>query len=296
MNLIDISRRSIAIQLLLLLIAVIAGSWLTITYIGLIQSLFNSLNTFASFVSAGATGILVLVTAVYVLTTWSLVRETREAREQEVMPVMKLELESHIIGGLSPAIKNIGNGPAMGIEGVLQLKPMGEEFEISSKNLAPGESTVYIQPIVPTETDEGFSELTVRGEYTNVFGKSESFTDDYNLELLSETSEFHPFTEQDRKLKHLSGIEENLGSIAEEIEGLEKLLTYNTRQIVIDTLQEEGSLSYRELAYETGLSLSELGVILSYMKGFGLVNYSIETDSLIDSENKDVLIRLPSSE
>jgi hypothetical protein len=212
------------------------------------------------------------------------------------MPVMKLELESHLIGGLSPALKNIGNGPAMDIEGVLQLNPGGEEFEISSKNLAPGESTVYLQPSVPTETDEGFIELTVRGEYDNVFENSKCFTDEYNLELLSETSEFHPFTEQDRKLKHLSGIEENLGSIADEIEGLEKLLTFKTRQIVVDTLQEKGSLTYRELAYETGLSLGELGVLLSYMKEFGLVDYSIETDSLIDSENKDVLISLPSSE
>lgn len=65
----------------------------------------------ASTINAMATVILVLVTAAYVFLTWGVVKETRQARKQEIMPVMNLNLDPISIELGLPKLRMWGMGP-----------------------------------------------------------------------------------------------------------------------------------------------------------------------------------------
>lgn len=293
MKVVDRSYRSLGILFLGVVIGAIAGAWIVTAYLGFIRGVFQSISDLTAFISAGATVVLVIVTTAYVILTGRLVSETRDARQQEVMPVMNLELESYMMGALSPMIRNIGNGPAVDVEATVRLEPDGEEYEIGSKNIAPGEFAMSPYPAVGGDSHEDYNKLSVHGFYTDVFGQRLPFEDEINLENLSKLNEVEPSTHEEQQLKYLRKIEESLGTIAEEIEGFETLIALKKRGKIIDLIKEHGSLTVLELSEETGLEPPLIGTILAYMKASGTVDYETGTEN--DLPDIDVEVKLNSS-
>ncbi|WP_152420752.1 hypothetical protein [Haloferax sulfurifontis] len=180
----DVTQRVFNFIILLIgtLLGLLIAGYVVLSYPNLIGA-SEPLRGLQSFVSTGSSVILALVTAAYVILTWSLVTETRDARKQEIMPIFALEMEGYAVGALGPKLRNIGNGPATSVSATFQLKPSGQEHQASSKNVAPGDFVGSLDPKVPVDPDSDFEELCVSGTYTNVFGEEKPFSDSIDLEM-----------------------------------------------------------------------------------------------------------------
>jgi Ca2+/Na+ antiporter len=157
-----------------LLISIIAGD-------------FQSVTQFMSTISAFASMLMVVVTGLYVFFTYKLVRETQEAREQDVAPVITFDLIDE-----KPVLVNVGNGPASQIEVTLSAEPDGISESIEIMNLASGEH----QEIVGTpfyghfqrggDKDPDFDELRVTGSCVDGFGNERSIEWAFDVETIKE--------------------------------------------------------------------------------------------------------------
>jgi len=248
-----------------------------------------------SFVNTGSSVILAFVTAAYVILTWSLVTETRDARKQEVMPIFALELEGYAIGTAGPKLKNIGNGPATSVSATFQLKPDGEEYQASSKNVAPGDFVGSLDPKVPLDPDSNFEELHVSGTYTNVFGEEEPFTDSIDLKMFLQNTDADSLMERDQSVEVLKKINRNLGSISKNIEmnQFEDVLKLEKRSRIVDALEEAGgSLTLKELSQRLGLMTPVVAAWLTWMEEADVVEYDVDNDEITDQSNSDTEIRL----
>lgn len=245
-------------------------------------------------INAAATVVLVIVTAVYVFLTWGMVKETRSARKQEVMPIMNLDVEPFSIGAWAPKVENIGNGPAIDVDATVKLEPGGEEYELQSKNVPSGDFTGILDPKVNEDTHEEYDSLRVEGAFTDVFGDREPFEAEYDLTLLAELDGADSMMRRDKQARHLRGIEQNLQSISNSIEmdGLQKVLKMESRDRVLTHLRENGPLTVRELARKTGMTHFELGEDLMWLNEAGAIEYDVEQDEILTEENLDVEIRL----
>lgn len=233
---------------------------------------------------------MVLVTAAYVGLTWRLVQETRDAREQEAQPVLKLELEPYFHGALTPTIKNVGNGPATDLDATIKLNPQGEQNQVRTKNLSAGDSISFFRPGVGTD-HEDYDNLTVEGKYSTIFGKRVPFKDVFDLDILREVDEVDPVTPESKQLQYLEKIEESLSAIAEEMDRFGLHTKLESREKIIELLKEHGSLTVKELSEETGVNPAELGAMLTFLRGAGAVEY--ETDDGLPEP--DVEVRVKSS-
>jgi len=256
--------------------------------------MLDGLTNAAPAVNAISTVVLVIVTGVYAYLTWGMVRETRRARKQEVMPVMNLDVEPFAIGAWAPKIENVGNGPAIDVTGTVQFEPGGEEHEIQSKNIPAGDFTGSLDPKVHEESHEKYDSMTVTGEYTTVFGDTESFEESYDLELLAKLDGAESMMKRDWKERYLQRVEQHLRSLAGgvEVDGLQKVLNIESRSFVLDELRDHGPLTVAELASRTGLTHFELGEDLMWLCEAGAVEYDIDRDEIIQGEHADVEIRL----
>jgi hypothetical protein len=63
---------------------------------------------------------LVAVTGGYGAVTYEMIRETRKARHQEIMPVFELQVREDEI-----ALVNVGNSPARKLDATIGLQPAG---------------------------------------------------------------------------------------------------------------------------------------------------------------------------
>jgi len=249
-------------------------------------------------INAAATVILVIVTAAYVFLTWGMVKETRSARKQEVMPVINLDVEPFSIGAWAPKIENVGNGPALDVTGTVKLEPGGEEYELQSKNIPAGDFTGVLNPQVSEDTHEEHDSLTVEGEYTDVFGETGTFEAEYDLELLAKLDGADSMMKRDQQARHLKSIDQNLQSIAKSIEmdGLQKVLKMESHGRLLTELRENGALTVRELAAKTGMTHFELGGDLMWLNEAGAIEYDVEQDQILSEENLDVEIRVRDTE
>lgn len=256
--------------------------------------MFGAPANIASTINAAATVVLVLVTTAYVLLTWRLVNETRQARKQEVKPVMNLDVEPISIGSWAPKIENVGNGPALDVSATVKLEPDGQQYKLQSKNLPAGDYTGAITPQVSGDSHKEYESLTVEGEYTDVFGDRDTFEESYNLELLANLDAADSIMKRDQQARHLQNIDQRLQSIAENIEmdGFQRVLKMESRNWILTIIREHGSLTLGELASKTGLTHFELGGVLEWLYEAGAIEYDIERGEIYKEENLDVEIRL----
>lgn len=248
----------------------------------------------ASTISAIATVVLVIVTAVYVVLTWKMVQETQQARKQEVMPVMNLDIEPFSVGSSAPVIENVGNGPALDATATFKLVPGGEEYEIQSKNIPSGDFSGASRPRIDADTHEEYDSLTVEGEYTDVFGDRDDFEETYDLELLANSDPADSIMKRDQQAQHLKSIDKRLESIAKgiEMDGFEQVLEMESRGRILAVLQECGPLTVEELAAKTGMMQFELAGDLTRLYEAGAVEYDVERDEIFDTENSGVEVQL----
>jgi len=245
-------------------------------------------------VTAGATVILVIVTAVYAFLTWGMVKETRRARKQEVMPVINIDVEPFSIGAWAPKVENIGNGPALDVNATVQLEPGGEAHELQSQNITAGDFAGMLYPQVNEDTHEEYDSLKIEGSVTDVFGDTDTFEAEYDLELLAELDGADSIMKRDKQERYLRSIDENLQEIAKNVnmDGLQTVLKMESRGRVLTHLQENGPLTVEELASETGMTNFELGEDLMWLHESGAIEYDVERDEIISKENLDVEIRV----
>jgi hypothetical protein len=255
--------------------------------------MIDAVTNAAPAISAISTVVLVIVTGVYAYLTWGMVRETRRARKQEVMPVINLDVEPFSIGAWAPKIENIGNGPAIDVTGTVTLEPGGEEHEIQSKNIPAGDFTGSLEPQIGEDTYKDYDSLTVEGSYTTVFGDQDTFRETYDLELLAKLDGADSMMKRDRRERYLRSIDNHLKSIAGSIEmdGLQKVLEMESRGRVLSLLREHGPLTVEELAAKTGMTHFELAEDLMWLNEAGAVEYDVERDDIFQEENLDVEIR-----
>ena len=292
----DLTQRAFNLIILLIgiLLGVLIAVYVVLSYPDLI-GMSQPLAGLQSFANTGSSVILAFVTAAYVILTWSLVTETRDARKQEVMPIFALELESYAIGTAGPKLKNIGNGPATSVSATFQLKPDGQEYQASSKNVAPGDFVGSLDPKVPLESDSDFEELHVSGTYTNVFRERKPFNDSIDLEMFLQNTGADSLMERDQSVEVLKNINRNLKSISESIEmnQFEDVLKLEKRRRVVDALEQGGgSLTLKELSQRLGLMTPIVAAWLTWMEEADVVEYDIENDEITEQSNSDTEIRL----
>lgn len=273
----------------------LVGAWLAAAHFYPIQNVLSDLNGNIEIISGWSSVVLVVVTAIYAGLTWKLVRETKDARQQEIMPAISLELESVIHGAVTPVLKNIGNGPAREVNTELQLLPDGPNEEFNRKSIASNGSSSTLGLQIGSERAEEYSELSVTGTCTDAFGKEYPIEDEICLDThLSALAGSGDSLNQDPQVRQLENIERHLESIADsvETERLDELVTMSIRRPVLDSLQKHGELTVREIAQRTGIKPLALAAILEWLQEDEVVEYEPTHGSIFKDGNGDTVIKL----
>lgn len=192
------------IALILISIISILSWFLYLAYKGNFEPLF---------VSAVATSALVLVTAVSVILTILLLREERQSRRQQIIPIFKLGKEGTVINPLNVIAQNIGNGPAKNIRGKVILKPQNEEIDFEYPNVPSGE----ILPIgnIPEDIEfEDIDKITISGECEDILGNKHQINDEQEVR---DRAKGTILMDRDKKEKHLRDIADNLKDIRRDM-------------------------------------------------------------------------------
>lgn len=192
---------------ILFIISLILGAFLYASYTGVLEPMF---------VSAVATAALVLVTAVSVCLTLLLLSEERQARQQEIMPSFKIELQGFYLGQYGIAIRNIGNGPAQDVEATLALKPNGEKRKITYPNVDSGDIIPVPKPFedakLNSDTLDGFDRIVIEGDCKDIIGNEKEFKDTYD---------FSTHKDMPRRAVGNDSIEDYLKGIVDELDDIE---------------------------------------------------------------------------
>lgn len=177
------SAQAIAsILLIILLIAPLVG--MAAGFLpGILWSDFERVGTLSEALMAYATIVLALITGMYVLVTYLLLRESKDAREQDVAPIIILDVANN-----EPTIKNVGNGPASKVEFTLQGIPDGEEHEFYFTNIGPhhergiaGDAYGDLFNAV-NEPTERFDQIVMRGSCVDGFKNKRTIDWTYEIE------------------------------------------------------------------------------------------------------------------
>lgn len=264
----------------------------------LLVSVFDSIISTTAQIQAIASVALFMVTGAYVFLTRQLVTETRDAREQEIKPVLSLTTEGFSIEKSVPVIKNIGGGPAIDVNATVELIPDGPSGTIQSKTLAPGEKAASATPEVTRETAENYDSIVVSGTSENIWGNRDPFNDEFNLSLVTDNDGADSVLDRDQSEWLLRQIEKNLRNIAEDInmDGFEKVLKLETRKRILSSIPDDDSISITELSGETGLGRIDLAIeLLTLKEEVGMIDYSGEREDLFD-ESTDISVYMTGKE
>jgi hypothetical protein len=112
-------------------------------------------------------------------------RETRKARQQEIMPAFEFQPEP-----LNPALVNVGNGPARKLDVTVSLLPAGETRHIRRQSVATGEGIHIGGEPFTSLGDQPFLDFQLRGldvDWEEVEDDEEFWetVDDYPYERLT---------------------------------------------------------------------------------------------------------------
>ena len=157
----------------------------------------------ATFSSATASIVLVLVTTWHVTSHRELVEETKEARIQGVSPLLVPEFE----GGLTPTsviyLRNIGNGPAFDVTAKFILEPAGDEYVLweSAPLLPPDQELQSHQPLHGGDKKEAvqreeffgeYSGLRIEANYEDALGRQKEYAREFDFDFQYEMHNSRP--------------------------------------------------------------------------------------------------------
>ena len=168
------------------------------------------------FVSAVASSLLVLVTAISVTLTSILLQEQREANRQEVKPVIRIEVVPVSIATYDSILENVGNGLAQDVTAKLALKPDGPEWKVSERNVRVDDKVAAFPPNDDELDSERYDKTELRGKVTDMFGEEYNMYDIYKLENLDNNRGYLPYD---------NTIVGKLGDIESEISRIERGLS-----------------------------------------------------------------------
>ena len=180
--------------------------------------------------SVTASSMLVIVTAIYVIITRELVRETRNARKQEVLPFFKLQLQPVSMSSYGVKVVNHGNGPATNISLTLTLVPKkGSSKKTVSKEVngvSPGDFVGFLSPFqgieLSEETSKSYEKIVLEGRCFDVFDEEHKIADEYDLEMLKDPDESPAF--KSKKERYLRKEERYLREIKKYLRKISKNL------------------------------------------------------------------------
>ena len=187
--------------------------------VGIVAALVDG-RLMGSEATAYSTIALVGVTGYYVYTTRLLVNETKEARRQEVMPQLTIEvLES----GLK--LVNIGSGPALDIN--LDCSIDSERrLKVQRTHLRAGDgvllddSKLNLIPQGDKQIHDEYNCLHVSGTYKNVLEEdSQSYRDCYPLSQLASEASTASGNEANRVVTQLEATANQLANIEKQLAG-----------------------------------------------------------------------------
>lgn len=190
-------------------IVVALGAFLYATYVGLFEPLF---------VSAIATSGLVLVTAISVVTTISLLKEQQRGREQQITPCFKLETTGIGVGRSGIIARNIGNGPAKNIDIDISIHPQDLDGNKTYPNVASGDILPIGNPFDDVDLDD-VEEIKISGKCEDILGNEHTIEDKHRTRQRS-TAEI--IMGRDTETKHLKDIADNLADIESRLKRLER--------------------------------------------------------------------------
>lgn len=199
-------RESVKITVPVLIIAGILSMFLYFSYKG----------TFSPpFVSAVASSLLVLVTAVSVILTSTLLQEQKEANRREVKPIIRLDVVPVSIGGSNSIIENVGNGLAQDVTATLKLQPDGPEWTVAERNVRIDDKIPAFAPDEVDFRDTDYEEIELTGNVTDMFNECYEIDDIYELGKASNRG-YLPYDD---------GIADKLGDIESELSDIEKAIS-----------------------------------------------------------------------
>jgi len=259
---------------------------------GLLIWIIGQTDVEPSVISAGATLILVVVTAAYMLFTKEMVSETRNARQQDVKPILNLELKGWAMGGIGPKLENIGNGPAKDISVDISLTPGGESHTITAENLPPGEFIGSDKPNSAGFQEEGYEKVVATGSFSDIYGKSEDLDQEIDLESYWERKTIHSMMVDDEDERQLKRIESSLSSIADnvDIEGLETYLQLENRKQILNILERDGRITASELQRKTGLGPAKLAGVLLQLVYLDVIETNVPRKEIPTTDGENVEI------
>lgn len=202
----------ISLGLILVSIVAILLSFLYAAYVGLFSP---------SFVSAVATSGLVLVTAVSVILTISLLNEQSKARKQEIIPAFKLGTKGIALGKRGIIARNIGNGPAQNIEVTVTVQPQNIETSFEYPNVATGEILPIGDPFSDDFDLEQVDKIAISGECEDIMGEIHHIWDE---EAVRDISSDEYILTRDTQEKSLKDISNEVKKIRKELRNLDKSL------------------------------------------------------------------------
>lgn len=189
--------RGYQITIGLLLLFIIGGliAFLYASYIGFFDP---------PFVSAAATSGLVLVTAVSVILTISLLNEHRKTRQQDIIPVFKLQIKPISIGKSGIVARNIGNGPAQNIDITVTIYPQNSEHFLKYPNVAEGDVIPIGNPFEDHIEFENVEKITVSGDCEDVMGEDHLINDRHTIRETSTDEYLLNRNDDEKYLKDLA--------------------------------------------------------------------------------------------
>jgi len=193
------------------------------------QSSFEFLSIFvqdALWASVLVTVVLVVINASYAMQTRQTIKAMEEARKTDFLPHVRAEL--NFLGPVFLILKatNFGKGPATNVKAEISFLPSNEKRVWEQETMAPNE---FIRILLPDgsleKVLERSAEITVKGEYKDVFGRTFPMNERMNVKkFVDETTQLEPLLEMDLAShvddirKKLEGIEGGLRDIARELE------------------------------------------------------------------------------
>lgn len=156
--------------------------------------------------NATASIILVIVTTWHVTSHRELVEETREARLQEISPLLVPEFPGGLTPGRAIYLRNIGNGPAFDVTCTATLLPTGEETLLweSAPVLPPGYELQTNHPIHGGDKKEAFDRekffsentgLIIEVDYVDSLDREQKYIREFDFDFQYEMHNPQPIEE-----------------------------------------------------------------------------------------------------
>lgn len=254
-------------------------------------------------------GALVGVTVAYTYYTRSQIREMQDNRKTRNKPIIKPTIENRYAVHYFFAIENTGNGAAYNVSAKWWINDEETAQKWSIPILSSGERRVFPLPVGDDVSTQGEIEdvldkgemIDFRVSYDDGLGNSyspETTPDECVeavdvLETIVSRADASEYVDKD-PLSEIASEMDDLTSHIDSINNSIQLDHLNDRakqemhERILEELQSEGPLTFRELKGRLGIDSNLLNILLINQKQGGEVDYDDEVYSFQNSQGEDI--------